>query len=146
MVEFKGLMIAGLLLALFIFAAISFGVQISEDTGANMSLLDNEVINRSYREVELNITFAQTTAESQKTSFFRDVPIIGEIVGAFDIILGSIIGVGRIFGNVLVSLYNLTFGLIASVLGVSPVVISVFTTILLILIVLLAWRVYRSGS
>ncbi len=142
MVDFKGLIITALLVGLFIFALISFGVQLAKNSDANMSILDNPAINDSFVSIESKLGEAKDTAEAGRKGLWSGIPLLEEV----GIILDSIVSVGQVFSQMVIGVYELTFGLITETLGISPIVLGVITAIVLVSIVLLAWSVFKSGK
>jgi len=140
--SFMSYIISVVLVALFAFALISFGVQLADDNSTNVSILNNNAINRSYENLEYNLSSVRDNAESQQESFFKDIPIIGEA----SLILGSLAGIVRVFFNSLTSFYTLFVTLISETLGIPSLILDGIVAIILISMVLLAWRVYRAGS
>jgi len=134
--------IMAVMIGLFVFAFISFGTQLSLDNDTNNSVLDNDVINRSFFNIQSELSDTIVTAEGQRESFFKDVPIIGEI----SLFLKSITGVTRVFFSTLINFYNLFTTLIAETMGVSTIILNGMVALVLISTVLLAWSVYRSGQ
>ncbi|KKL68884.1 hypothetical protein LCGC14_2120530 [marine sediment metagenome] len=141
-VNFKGIAIASLLVGIFVFALLSFGNQIAIDNNVPNILLEEEQFNRTFRNLDSNLSEAIKDINASRGEFFKDIPIIGEIT----IILSSIVAVGRVFTVVVRNLYSLTLGLIAETLGISPIVMGILSSIILVSIILLIWRVYRSGG
>ena len=133
-----------ILIGLFVFAIISFGLTLQLQNGIdeNETLLSNDVINRTYARLGENLSEIGTEAQTQKDSFESEVPERG--FGS--LIIFAIVGVAQSFGNGIIAVYNIIIVLPASVLGVPSQVISALTSILLVSLTLLAWRVYRSGN
>jgi len=145
MTEFRGLIIAVLLAGLFTFALINFGVFLSISHGSG-TILENEVINRTFTNLQANLSEVQSTTEGQKESFFRTIPVIGEI----SVILETIVEVGKGMTEVVRGMFSLFAELVAVTLGIgeesAKVVIGIFTAIMIFSLIILAWSVYRSGK
>ncbi len=141
-VNLKTLVISALLVGIFSFALLSFGNQMSLDNNTKNIILEEEQFNRTFNTINVTLQDATNTINATREGFFSDIPIVGDL-GAF---LTSIVAVGRQSFSVVKSIYDLTIGLIAETLGISPIVIGVITSIIIIVSLLLAWRVYRTGS
>ena len=139
--EFKDLIIPLLLSGLFIIAMISFGIYLANENNANNILAGNEALNRSYNNINRQLLETENSTESQKQAFFKDIPVIGQI----SIVLKSITGTARIFFSGGISLLDSMFTLVSETLGIPSIVISVLTSIFLIIGVLLAWKLFRTG-
>lgn len=140
--EFKGLIITALLVGLFIFAVISFGIQLAENNNANMSILNNPSINKSFASITSELEEAEDTAESGRVGLWSGIPILEEV----GIVLDSIVSVGQVFSGMVIGVFGITFELITTTLGIPPIVLGVITAIILISIVLLAWSVFKAGK
>ena len=140
--SFRELFITFALIGLFVFAAISFIVTTQRDNNVNQTILEDDVINRTYARLETNLSEFRTTAQTQKESFEEEIPERG--FGS--LLIFSIVSVGQKFTGLVAAVYNIIIVLPASILGIPKVVISVLSSILIISLILLAWRVYRLGS
>jgi len=142
-VNFKSLIITALIIGTFVFAFINFGYHFAQDNSTNISIIQNSKINESFKNISTELEATSANAiESQRKGFFSDIPLFGEIT----IVLKSIVGVGKIFGEVIINMWKLILGLIKDTLGISPIITKVISSVIIISVVLLAWRVYRAGS
>jgi Flp pilus assembly protein TadB len=140
--DFKGFVIAALLVSLFIYAAISLSTTLSSNQNKNFTLLENEAINRSFTNIQTELEDSEATTSAQREAFEEDTAE----EDIFVLNLKSIISVGRKFTQLVVNLYSLTFGMIAEVLGISVLVLTIITSIIIITLILLAWSVFRIGK
>jgi len=134
--DFKDYIISAILIGIFIFAFISFGIQFASENNLNTSIVNNEAINRSYVNIENELADIKTKSETQREGFFKDISLI----------LTSMAGVTRIFFTSIRNVYNIVVTLIQETIGIPIIILNGFLAILLVSIVLLAWRVYRSGN
>ncbi len=139
---FRELFITFALIGVFILCMVNFGVQIAQDNESNESILNEEIINRSFN-VGLNasLTPFQDQAEEQQGKFEEDSTALG--AGFF--MLEAILNAGKIFSGMIVGIWNLIF-LPLDILGIPRAVIGVMATILIVSLVLFAWRAYKSGA
>ncbi len=140
--SFREVFITFALIGVFVFAGISFIVTTQRNNGVTNTILENDIINRTYSNLETDLGGLSSNASTQKESFESEIPERG--FGS--LIIFAIVGVGNKFTGMIVGIYNILIVLPASLLGIPPVVISVMTAILLISLILLVWRVYRVGS
>jgi len=141
MVEFRNIVITGLLIGLFAFALMNISISLTNENDVNNSLLENEAINRSFGYLESNLSSTQDKSETSKTGFESENPT----VGTDSFLFSSIISAGKVFTGMWRGVYDVTFSLFTETLGISPIVIGVITSILIITITLLAWSLYKSG-
>lgn len=150
MAGFKGIVIALLLAGVFAFSIISFGVQMQLDNDAGFTLLNNTRINSSYTSLGSDLNRTQSVYAEQSSDFSSDQP--EESRGGESILLISIVGVLNVVGKIPVLLYDSTLGLAFDVLfgGSSNtgfgIVFGIFGAILIISLVLYAWKVIRTGD
>ena len=142
MVGFRESIISIVLVGLFIFAFISFGGQIALDNNANNTVLSNPAVNQSFIDIQSQLQEVQIDTEGQKKAWFEDVPIVGDI----NLIWKSLTGIIRVFFDVIVNMYNLIINLISETIGISSVVLNTIAALLSISMLLLLWRLIRSGS
>ena len=140
--SFREIFITFSLIGVFIFSMMSFIVVMQVDNDVEEGILSNPIINSTYTKLETNLTNFRSETQTQRESFEGEIPERG--FGS--LIIFSIVGIGQKFTGLIVGIYNIFIVLPASILGISPVVISVLTSILLVTIVLLIWRVYRVGG
>ena len=133
---FRGLMITFIIIGIFSFSMIAFGAEFANDNNLN-----NKVIGNAYRALNSSLIAINSTVSSQKTAVEEDKGILA--VAGF--ILESIKSTGTLFTTSILSLYNVTFGLIFDTfLGAEFGIISIaFGSIMIVIIILLAWRLYK---
>ena len=140
--SFRNTFITFALIGIFAFASMSFIVTTQLDNNVNNTILENEVINKTFTDFETDLSDFSSKTQTQKESFESEIPERG--FGS--LIVFAIVGVGQRFTGMITGVYNIFIVLPASILGISPVVISVITAILVVSLILLIWRVYRSGA
>lgn len=141
MASFRGFITTALLFGLFLVSIIMFGSQLAIDNESNNSILNNPNINATMITMSTNLTNTQDVAEDQSASQDETLPI-----AVFDFLFESIIGTVKIFKGTASLVYNLTLGLLVSELGVPPIVLATFTAIILITLVFLGWRNFKTGT
>jgi len=144
MVEFRQLLVSVILVGLFIFAFINMGIQLSNNNDANISIMDDPAINKSFGEINETLSELDEKAEERRLAFAEEQSSIA--TGYF--ILGSIFKTGTVFLSSIVGLTTGIFELISTSLGlggVGSIVIGVFSGLIIITVVLLLWRLYKVG-
>ncbi len=141
-ISFREVFVTFALIGIFVFAGISFIVQTQLDNDVENTILENEVINKTFTNFETDLSDFSSKTQTQKESFESEIPERG--FGS--LIIFAIIGVGQRFTGMITGVYNIFIVLPASILGISPIVIGVLTSILIVSLVLLIWRVYRTGG
>lgn len=140
--NFKGLIVSVLLIGLFIFSFISFGVNFQQNLSGNSTVLEDSALNQSYRSINSTLISAEETTTNVKDAFDQDTPTL--TAGFF--LLSSVLSGAKTLGNILVSIYNATFVLIASVLGISDVVLGVIVAIIMVVVFIAAYTLAKVGD
>lgn len=130
------------LIGIFVFSMLSFGITLQLDNGVTDPITNNPVINSTFNRLESNLSSYGSQTQAQRASFESEIPERG--FGT--LIIFSIVSVGQKFTAIIITTYNILIVLPASILGISPVVISVLGSILIVTLLLLVWRVIRAGS
>ena len=140
--SFRETWINFILIGVLVFSLISFIVVIQNENSVENGILENQLINSTFNRLaeELNASGGET--QKQRGIFEKEVPV--RSFGS--LIIFTIVGVTQNFMSIIVTIFNILIVLPAQILGVSPVVISAIGSILIVSLVLLAWRVYRIGS
>ncbi len=141
-ISFREVFVSFALVGIFVLASMSFIIKTQQDNDASETILTNEYINRTYIATNISLSNYRTQTQTQKESFESENPERG--FGS--LIIFSIVGVGKTFSGMTLGLYNILIFLPASVLNIPPIVIGVLTSILVVSLLLLAWRVYRAGG
>lgn len=130
------------LIGIFVFSMLSFGITLQLNNGVTDPITNNPVINSTFNRLESNLSSYGSQTQAQRASFESEIPERG--FGT--LIIFSIVSVGQKFTAIIITTYNILIVLPASILGISPVVISVLGSILIVTLLLLVWRVIRAGS
>ncbi len=129
------------LIGLFVYASISFIVVTQRANNVDLTILENEAINRTFTRLETNLSEFRTQTQGQKETFESEIPERG--FGS--LLIFSIVSIGQKFTGMIVGVYNIFIVLPSAVLGIPKIVMSVLSAILLVTLVLLVWSVYRTG-
>ena len=87
------------------------------------------------RSIDTTVNKTKEAFESEETSLVTGVLLIGSILNA-----------GKTFSTVIINVFTGVFTVTAEVLGIPQIVIIVLTGILLITIVLLSWKLIKTGN
>ena len=145
--SFKNTIIAFVLVGLFAFALISFAVQFQTDNNTNSSLLNNEALNSTFGDIKTNLGDVKNDSQKQREGFEED-----KLSSGFgELVMFTILNSVRKFMSMVIQVPNLIFGLISDTLGFDKgggmsTVIGVIMGIIIISLVLLAWRTVKAGS
>lgn len=137
---FQEYLIGTILIALFAFAMISYVYQTSTDNNA-VSVLNNPALNRTFKSMNDTLSGLPTLAKSQQNATASEPATIG--FGS--IILFSIKSMGTLFTGTIAGIYNIINVLLIETLDFPKIVLGAIGAMVLIVAILLAWRIYRSG-
>jgi len=139
--SFRNFIISLLLLGLFVLAIGNFIVTTQLNNGVNDTILNDPNFNATFTSIQSDLGNVEDQGQAQREGLEGENPT----TGSNNLIFDSISGIKR-FTATTVSISDLTFGLIASTIGVSGLVLSVFLGMILIVGGILFWRVIRSGD
>jgi len=142
MANFKDTFIQFAVVGLFVFGMMSFIAFSQIDNGVGDSILNNTLINDTFNSLDTDLTAFSPVAQNQTDRFDSDLPKEGLV----SLDLPSMISIGRQLKSLIVGVYNILIVLPASVLGVPSIVIGVLNTILLMTLVLLIYKLIKSGN
>lgn len=138
----KSIIIGSILVGIFTFAIIMFAYQLPIENGVNNSIANDPRVAVLVTSMNSSLQSSFELANSTQQSFNQDNPL-----AAFgSLVLTSIVGVVKVLGTLPVAFFNAVFAFSNDVLGIPPIVTTAVIAILVISIVLLAWRLYRIGS
>jgi len=149
----KGMYIAFMFIALFAISIISFGYNLAIENDSNRTIMGDSRISNLYSGINSTIHThegegIQSEANTSLYNFNKQDPTEGtETEGLF---FSVITGIGRSVMSVVISLYDATLDPVLRATGIPRqiriVIGSILTSILLFVVVLLAWRLYRTGE
>lgn len=142
MVGFKDYVVSAIIIGIFIFAFFGFGIQLANENNLNNTLLNNKAINESYTDIESELNSTVGSVTDQQGGFFEGIVILEDI----EMFLTSIVGGTKTFFNVMTGFYNLFLDLIEKTIGIPSLISNIILAIMILIMILAAWRVYKAGS
>ena len=136
--ETKDWIVSSMFVGLFIIAIMSFGIGIGHNYNKTATEMTGDQIDLTRIESSLNDTTAKTSA--WKTAFESDSPFL--TIGYLAI--QSIWSIFTSMLNVILSLIDLYITSVSNILGVPPIVISVFTGAIIITLIVLIFKEVKS--
>lgn len=130
------------LVGIFVFAIISFSYNLQVNNGVEDTILGNGILNKTYSNLNSDLTDFREKSQGQKTNFEEG----GLSISFGSLVLTTIGSIGKVFNGMILGVFGVLIILPAQILGVSSLVVGVLEAILLLTIMLSLWRVYRSGS
>lgn len=139
--EFKKLFGNMALLGLFVFAFISFVIINQNNNGVADSdkITNNTIINSTYSDLSSNLTNSQTQAQTSSNTFGAITP--NQEFGELEVT--SVVSPTRIFKTLTIGTFNVLIALPMRVLGVSPIVSAVLSSVLILLIIIGIWAIWK---
>lgn len=145
--ELRNMVIAFVVIGLFAFAFISFGVSFQEEWGADDTITDNTHISDIYSGVNKSIKSGYQGAEEQKGAMTEEEPTQSGTVS--ELIMGAISTVASVFTGVVYGIFGSITDPLMKALGlpqeVARIVGVVLSTILAITATLLIWKLFKLG-
>ena len=140
--SFRSVFISLILVSLFFFAMSSFVIGYAQINNANQTILDDPAFNSSFGNIQLELEGIQGGGQNTRENFEQEVP---QIDNNF-VLLTSIISSIKIVTSSTVALYNVITQTVSQQLGVNAIVLTVLSGIFLLILILLGWRVIKSGE
>ena len=137
----RGLIVAMILVGVFFFALVNFAIQFADDTGANTTLTDKEIINSSFADIETRLGIAEDETRSAKAL------LANETVGKEqENPISAIWTILNIIPNTVIGMYNIIADVAKVQFGISPVILGAFVSIMGVVIATLIWRAWKAGE
>lgn len=140
--DFKKLFTNIVVSALLVFCIISFIIIVQTDNNASEKITDNELINSSYSHLSGNLTSTQPTSQASLSTFGTSPPSERQL-GELDVT--SVVGPTKLFRGMSIGTYNVLIRLPMVLLGVSPIVASVISSIVILLFIIGVWAVLKGA-
>ncbi len=140
--KFNEMFVTFSLLGLIIFGTLTFMVSLQTQNGLTENILDDSVINKTYTNLSSKLIQSSDTANTTKTAFEKDIPE----PSTFALVIFATIGVVQTITGMVLGVYNILIVLPATKLGIPQVVINVIGSLVIVSLVLGAWRLYRAGD
>lgn len=137
---FKEMVISALLVGICVFAFLTF-TMISYNDNNVKNPVDN-YFNGTYYNLNKSLNSYPVLTNAQKNSSFSE----DATIGTTDLILYSIAGVSRNFFSIITGVYTDVLTLAQTVLGIPPLIISLFIVIIIITGIFLIWRVIKTAQ
>lgn len=135
--DIKQIVITMGILGLFIYSIMSFIVITQIDNNVENPMTNNDIINDSYG--DLAVKLSSSEAETASDNFGQVPPTqqFGELE------VTSIISPTKTAKTIIVGLWNIFIRLPQEVLGVSPIVATIINSILLIVLIIGIWAIWK---
>ena len=141
-ISFRQVFINFSIISLFVFATIAMIDSAQQENNATTSILENDLINKTFVNLGGNISSQQSDSNASKSAFESEIPA----PGFGSLIIFAIVGVAQTFSSVITTTYNVLIILPITILGVPNQIAQILGSILMMVMIFLAWRVYRVGS
>lgn len=139
----KEFMISIILLVLFSIAIFGFGESFQRDNGVSPTILDNARLNNTNNNLTATIVnFNQNSSSARQAFDSEQTPQSG--IGALS--FSSVISAAKTYNSLSVTASNVIFPFIFGSLGIPPIVFTAIITIILIIVLLIAWRLIKAGE
>lgn len=142
MANFQNLFVNMAFIGLIVFGLFAFTIIVQEDNDAPEKIVDNSLINNTYTSLRSDLEGFQESSQAQKLLFEREQPTLG--FGT--LLFYSVISAGKVFNGMIGVVFNSIIKLPVVILGLDPVLVSVITTILVLVIIVGLWIIYKVGG
>lgn len=137
--QFKELFISILMIGVVILCIFQWVIITQEDNNTENLITNNTIINNSFGNLYTNLSSAQTDADTSSTNFGNITP--SQSFGIVDVT--SVVSPTKVFKSLTIGTYNVLIQLPMKILGVPAVVAGVINAIIILLIILGIWAIWR---
>ena|SRR3990167_19154 len=141
--NFKTFFIGMILISLFSVSIIIFGNTLQADNDVNQTILTNPSLNSTSGKINQTIYSAHSSASSARSSFEQEQ---NPLEGVGELTFTSITTAGKNFGSLTIGMMNILFVFFSQSLGIPPIVLIALSLIIIVSILLMLWRAYKSGE
>ncbi len=137
--DIKRLFINMGILGLFVFGMMAFIITTQTSNSVNIPITNNTLINETYGDLSSSLSGSQTKSETVLGNFGNVTPTqqFGELE------VKSIIPTTKIVKTITLGLWNILIKLPMVFLGVSPIVASLISSIIIMLLIIGVWAVWK---
>ncbi len=140
--KFEELFISFALGTLLIVSLFAFGFTLQTDNNADETLRNNSLLNSSFGQLQDNLGGMRDQSQTQRELFEEETPT----AGFGSLILFSIVSSGKVFTGITIGAFNILIKLPMVLFGVDPIVSSVLSTILIVVLLIGAWVLIKLGG
>lgn len=125
------------ILGLFVFSIMSFIVNVQNDSSVSNPITDNDLINDSYVDLRGNLSSSESKDAADNFGQVTPTQEFGELE------VTSIVSPTKMIKSLIVGLWNIFIKLPQGILGVSPIVATLISSILLVFIIIGIWAIWK---
>ncbi len=142
MVKFEDLFVNYALAGLLVLSIFFFCITLQLDNNAKEIITDNTLLNESFGELQEDLSGMRSISQTQRELFEEEKPT----TGFGTLVLFSIVSSGKVFTGMTIGTFNVLIKLPMVLFGIDPIISSVLSTILVVVIILGLWYLYKLGG
>ncbi len=140
--DIKKLFINMGILGLFVFGFMAFIIITQTENSVEVPITNNTLINETYGDLSDDLSSTQSQTQTASNVFSNATPPTSQL-GELNV--RSIIGTTRVAKRIIIGLWNIFIRLPMVVLGISPIVAGLISSIILILVIIGIWAIYKGA-
>jgi len=140
--NFKKLFLNMAIVGLLCFALMSFIITTQVGNNSENLITNNSLINESYGDLYDNLGSTQSNADESDEKFGQVTPT--ENYGIVSV--SSIVSPTTLYKGVIKGTYNILIALPVNILGVPPIVASIISSIIILLIIVGVWAIWKGST
>ncbi len=141
---FKEVTVGIVMVALFSFSLLTFGFQIAVDNNSTDNIFDDPVLSGVNDTLREKLGEVRSTTQEQRSNLESQEAQEGSQDEGFG--LTAIVGAVFSFFGLGISMFNVIFAIIADAIGIPSIVLNVLVGVIILVLVLFAWRVWKVGG
>ncbi len=142
--NFRNVLFSFILSALFLFAMISFAIQLGTTNSASTNIQNDPMVRATFG--NLSKEFNKTTEKINNGTTAFETEAMNPITIVGDLIFGSIRALGTVFSGTTKAFFGLFRGLGEGYLGIPSEAVVVIYGLLTTLIIFLIWKFLKTGE
>ena len=136
----KKIMINMGMMGLFVFCTLAFVVTTQEDNSVTNKITDNQIINETYEDLRRDLQNSDSGTVFNASS--KNPPTNAQLG---DLQIGSMVSPINFIKSTTLGFWNIFIKLPSSVLGVNPIVFSILGSILLMILIIGGWAIWKGA-
>ena len=139
--DLKKIMVNMGILGLFVFGIMSFIITTQSDNDITNKLINNDLMNETYGDLNTELKVSQGRTQNFSNTFMTTTPTqqFGELE------INSIVSPTRTIKTMIFGLWNIFIKLPQVILGVSPTVSYIISALLVVLVIIGIWAIWKGA-
>jgi len=141
---FKDMVIGGIMIMLIVFCLFMVSITFSTSNNTTDPISSNPRLAKAFNSTMYYINQTEKTAVNNSQALTEESS--NPTVTLLGFVFTSILSTGKLFKDVAVNIFNMIFTLLVEEWGINKYILSTISAVIVLTLVLGAWRMYRAGE